>query len=67
MGAPRKRKKRSKFARRVIKLREALGEDADTFGRRMHRTGRAVEEWEQDRRVPDQLVIDIIDRLEAEL
>lgn len=37
-------------------LRKALGETTAIFGARFARGARAVEDWEQGRRVPDALV-----------
>lgn len=41
---------------RIKAIRAALGENTKTFGQRFLRSGRAVEEWEQGRRVPDPLI-----------
>jgi len=63
MGANRSKKKRSKLATSIVILRDYLDENVDTFGARFLRSGRTVEDWEQDRRTPDPLVIRMLDKL----
>jgi DNA-binding transcriptional regulator YiaG len=46
-------------------LRASLGENTATFGKRWLKTGRAVEDWEQGRRVPDPFVLAAIRALAA--
>lgn len=44
----------------ISALRAALEEDTATFGARWQKSGRTVENWEQDRRVPDSFVLEAI-------
>jgi len=53
------------IADEVRALRAALQEDAATFGARFKRSGRTVEGWEQGRRQPDALALDMIRSLAA--
>ncbi len=64
-GRPRESKRRGKLARQIIALREVLGESTKEFGDRFCRSGRTVEEWEQERRVPDPLIVQMIEKLAA--
>jgi len=45
------------IADEIRALRAALGENTATFGARWQKTGRAVENWEQGRRIPDPFVL----------
>jgi DNA-binding transcriptional regulator YiaG len=49
--------------RRIQELRHALGENAETFGKRFAASGRTVENWEQDRRRPSPLVLRMLESL----
>ena len=51
----------------IRQLRHTLAEDVETFGARFARGGRAVENWEQGRRVPDRLVQDGLVRLRDDI
>lgn len=48
-------------------LRKALGESTTAFGARFARSRRAVEDWEQGRRVPDALVQQLMAALSPSL
>lgn len=48
------------IAEEVRALRAALEEDTATFGQRWHKSGRTVENWEQDRGKPDAFVLEAI-------
>lgn len=48
-------------------LRQALGEDVETFGQRFARSGRTVENWEQGRTAPDPLAQRELARLATRL
>jgi DNA-binding transcriptional regulator YiaG len=51
----------------IKRLRQDTGENAATFGKRFHRSGRTVEDWEQGRRQPDSLVSAMMLRLRRTL
>lgn len=53
------------IADEIRALRAALGENTATFGARWQKTGRAVENWEQGRRIPDPFVLAAIRALAA--
>ena len=54
------------IAKEVRALRAALGEDTATFGARWHRSKRTVEDWEQGRRRPDPLALDLMRTVAAQ-
>ncbi len=64
-GRPRSKRRRGKLAKQIIALRDHLGESPEKFGDRFCRSGRSVEDWEQERRVPDRLVVQMIEKLAA--
>ena len=53
------------IANEIRALRQALQEDTVTFGQRWHRSGRTIEDWEQDRRHPDAFTLAAIRTLAA--
>ena len=60
-GRPRQKTgQRPELAQLIIDLRLKLGETTAEFGDRFFRGGRTVEEWEQSRREPDELVKQMI-------
>lgn len=52
---------------RIRALRLALGLTTREFGARFCRTSRAVEEWEQGRRVPDPLIVQHFQAIEKQM
>ena len=63
----RRKATRSEMAWRIVAIRDRLDENTVKFGKRFCRTGRAIEDWEQDRRNPDPLAIKLIEQLERRL
>jgi DNA-binding transcriptional regulator YiaG len=55
------------ITRWIRALRKTLDEDVDTFGARVARSGRTVEDWEFGRRQPDALVMQHLKLLEKRL
>lgn len=53
------------IAEEIRALRAALEEDTATFGARWQRSGRTIEDWEQDRRHPDAFTLAAIRKLAA--
>lgn len=49
---------------RIKAIRIHLGESTATFAERFARSGRTVEDWEQGRRNPDKLAVQILLQLE---
>lgn len=50
----------------IQRIRRSLEENVETFGARFGRSGRTVEQWEQDRQVPDGLIRAQIQQLDAQ-
>jgi DNA-binding transcriptional regulator YiaG len=48
------------IADEVKALRAVLEEDTATFGARFHKSGRTIEGWEQGRRQPDGLALELL-------
>lgn len=53
------------IGKEIKALRAALDEDTATFGQRWHKSGRTIENWEQDRGAPDAFVLTAIRALAA--
>jgi DNA-binding transcriptional regulator YiaG len=53
--------------KRIQQLRKALKESTATFGARLGKSGRTIEDWEQGRRNPDVLARRELDRLAKRL
>jgi DNA-binding transcriptional regulator YiaG len=51
------------LVQRIRALRARLGETTAAFGARFHRSRRTVEDWEQGRKMPDPLVVALIEQL----
>lgn len=66
VGMPRSAKAAEWPKERRIALRLKLKESVDKFGARFGRSGRTIEDWEQWRRHPDDLVIRAWERLEKD-